>query len=274
MAYGRRSRRRGYSRSRRRSRYRRAPRRLYRRSFRRSTFYHPTTDNQLKAIDYAWNRDSDFNANPFYHISSNPQGTFNMLVLNRIQQGTSFFNRIGRKITVRSVNISGNLELYHEGDEEKATEPYPDAITVRMVLVYDRQPNGSLPAFNDIFASFGNTGAKATTSYTSPLDPTKSGRFRILRDKYFNLKPSFYKPEYVAGKSAVYASRQLKEYIKLPNLETVYQSTSDPPTIGDIASGALYLIFRASLHGDPPPLPEGFYTSMSNANIRVRYDDI
>lgn len=227
----------------------------------------PTVNNELKAIDFNYGLiDAD---NPFSEISGSTTGGASSLCVNAIRQGTGFYERIGRKVTCRSLQITGVLNASAEVDADSA----PDAVTVRMVVVYDRQPNQSMPAFNQIFASHSNMGEVNTSTVFSPLNLTQASRFRILKDKVYNLNPTIPGPVDGAASAMLFREKTVKEYIKLPNLETVYESTvsgETVPGVAQISSGAIYVFMRCSVPAELVDTKAQF----SNSNFRLRYDDL
>jgi len=140
---------------------------------------------------------------------------------------------------------------------------------LRLLVVYDRQPTpaAGLPVISDILQVRDQTGT-ATTAGTSGINLDNRDRFLILRD-YQVFGPS---QTYTAGVltngpqyPGTDAQHDLNIFIKLKGLGTHYKSTSNPCTIADIATGALYACFVA-VNAD----------SAWNASLsfRLRYDDI
>jgi len=60
---------------------------------------------------------------------------------------------------------------------------------------------------------------------------------------------------------------RVDEYIKMPDLETVFSGASSPMTIADISTGALYVYFRA--YNQSTGVSEAQFTG----NARLRYTD-
>jgi len=166
-----------------------------------------------------------------------------MFTLNLISPGTGSYNRIGRKIQMKSVRLYGIANMVWK---TAATTGAIRGNTLRIVVVFDQQPSGAVPTFDTIF---GHTLQDATES-TSFLDPIKydsMGRFKILRDERIDSNPTFVND--TGGTVDSGTNRcHFDIYIKLGNLETVYSGQSSPCTIADVSTGALYVWFRAEEH--------------------------
>lgn len=176
--------------------------------------------------------------------------------VNFIQPGNGSWNRVGRKITMKSLRIVGALNL---------VAPAATAVgsVVRMVVFYDKQPNSAVtPAWNEIFGSTTQDGTEAAVSTLAPLRYDVMDRFVVLRDKRYDINNQ------ASGTTSMTMQWNIDEYIKLGNLQTVYSGQSNPCTIADINTGALYIGFRAgSILG---------VTQLSvNASLaRLRYADV
>ena len=131
--------------------------------------------------------------------------------LNDVAQGTTAITRIGRKILMKSILVQGIL----------ATNTGNNA---RVLIVYDRQPNGALPAATDVLTS-------NTIMAVQNLD--NRDRFLILAD----IMP-YDQVENISNPSAN-SGFGYKRYIKC-NLETIYSGNAG--TIADIMSGSLIMM--------------------------------
>lgn len=163
-------------------------------------------------------------------------GANNPSLLNGLVPGTGNNQRSGRKITMKSVQIHGEIEFSQFG-----TAPIDD--NIRVILVYDRQTNAALPAWSDIIQSITVASATSSSSYDFP-NKSNYDRFKIIRD--FKLKmPAAITP-------VTTAARQLEQltypetrkgfdwYVKLKGLETHY-NTGTAGTVADITTGSLLL---------------------------------
>ena len=131
-------------------------------------------------------------------------------VLNDVAQGSSAITRIGRKILMKSILVQGSLTNSNAFG--------------RILIVYDRQPNGALPAATDVLTS-------NTMMAVQNLD--NRDRFIILADIF-----PYAQDESLAGEING-APMCYKRYIKC-NLETVYGGNAG--TIADINSGSIIMM--------------------------------
>lgn len=153
-------------------------------------------------------------------------------LVNLATLGSDMTNRIGRKINIKSLYVRGLI-----GSNLGFTPAAAFGTTqqVRMIILFDCQPNGGAPAVLDLLN---------TASPASQLNLNNRDRFKIIHDKTWTFGPFVYSTasNYIGiGGSQV---AQIKKYKKL-NLETVFNSTNGG-TIADISSGALYVFFIGS----------------------------
>jgi len=153
-----------------------------------------------------------------------------LLLLNGCIAGSQNYNRIGRKINLKSLQIHGDF-INHDTTTI--------AVKARMLIVFDKQSNGAAPGFADIITSQDITGATSST-VNDMVNLNNRDRFEIIRDTFVTLGPI----DTTATQS--YASAPLIQsvdtYIKLGNRETVYNAGT-AGTVGDIQSGALYVFW-------------------------------
>jgi len=164
------------------------------------------------------------------------------IVLNLVQQGSGSWNRVGRKIRMKSLRLRGVAGYRFE---EQAVSGNIDASTMRMVVVYDHQPNGAtIPTFDTVFGLTDQTGAE-TSSVNAPVRYDNMSRFKVLKDKTFQAKPGVIST-FGGTNDAVENQYPFDEYMDLKGLETVFSGQSNPMTIADLGTGALYVYFRAT----------------------------
>jgi len=175
--------------------------------------------------------------------------------LNGVQTGAAPYNRVGRKIYMLSVRISGTVTCV------LTTGPGIPANNFRMIVVYDSRPTSSLPTFDEIFLTVDQTGATSSSSMQSNRNVLTGNRFRILRD----VRLPFSAPSALAATTGTVAS-SVDIFVKLPNLVSEYQSNSNPSTIADCVGGALYLIVRGGVN-------DAQTTFNCNLDTRLRFTD-
>lgn len=193
------------------------------------------------------------------NLTKNVSTTATFDLLNGVQEGASFYNRVGRRTHMKSIHVTG--ELIESGNGAGVAE-YD-----RIMLVYDRQPNGNFPAISDILLDYGNDGTTFTTAY-SKMNLNNVERFAILRDQRIQIATNAGVSSNVAGAITNYGQQgNINWYVPLKDLETHYKSTTNPAAIGDIATGALYLVTFGSI----AVATSGFQFTY---NARLRFIDL
>lgn len=190
------------------------------------------TTNELKGMDTLVTEASAI-------VNTTNDGS-NTTVLNLVPPGSGSFNRVGRKIRMKSVRLRGIARL--QSGQASTTGNY-QFCPLRMVVVFDKQPSGALPVFSDIFGYTPQTGTEASTPWAN-LRYDNTDRFKVLKDCL--IQPSVAVASALSGGTETdsFYDVPFDEYIKLKGLETVYSGQSATQTIADISSGALYVIWR------------------------------
>lgn len=178
-------------------------------------------------------------------------------LLNGIQTGAAFFNRVGSRVELKNLHIRGQI-----------TNAATATVTMlRMIVVYDRQPTGALPTVSDLLQSRDQTGA-ATNPGSAEINLDNRDRFSIIRDMQLYAPPVTNTagvltngPQFPGNDDQQW---DVNEFIKLRGLGTHYKSSSNPCTIADIATGALYCFFVTNLSDN---------TWQFSGNFRLRYRD-
>lgn len=188
-------------------------------------------------------------------------------LLNAIQEGSGFFNRIGRKINLKSLMVTVDIE------KSLANVANVDPQFARVVFLYDAQPNGAAPVYSDVMQDVEQAGAPSVNVYSS-LNLNNRDRFRVLLDKKFKLPGcGIGGGPLVTGDNTVYemnsSSLKIVKYLKLKGIETMYKSTSSPSTISDIATGALWCMVIGEDSN-----ATGSQAYVANLTTRLRYYDV
>lgn len=159
--------------------------------------------------------------------------------LNCVRQGAAFYNRIGAKITVRSIQVTlSTIQV--------VLATYP---TVRVLLVYDRQTNGVFPAIADVL-SVNDTGVPAAgPGLETGLNIANKSRFQIIRDQYFDMD------------DAQSHNHTIKMFAR-GAWDVEFKSNNG--NIGDISTGAIYLIVFNDAAAN---------STMDGCSTRIRYFD-
>lgn len=168
--------------------------------------------------------------------------TGTVALLNGVAQGADFNQRIGRKITMRSVQIRG---LITPQDASVSSN------LGRIMIIYDTQPNGALPAITDVLN---------VASSTSMMNLNNRDRFKILMDEQVGCGAV------ETGATLAYAQApgvtSIQRWIRL-NHDVVFDGTT--AAIGDIQTGSLFILtvgFQAANAGHN-----------CNASLRMRFVD-
>lgn len=98
-----------------------------------------------------------------------------------VDQGTGESQRIGRKYTIKSINIRGECVLPSEG---ASSANYCDE--VRVIVVQDKQPNGATATFSDIYATAVSTGTPVI-DWRAFRNMENIQRFNVLADRTYSL---------------------------------------------------------------------------------------
>lgn len=184
--------------------------------------------------------------------------TGNLACLNLISAGSSFFNRIGRKIALQSIYLNGDIQSGTDPAVSLAQE------YLRIIVVYDAQTNGATPVWSDVVQA--TTQANVTSSLARDgFNLNNRDRFKIIINKRF-ITPETTAAGINATGGAVTPTMNeytIQEYRKLNNMETQYKADSSPAVIGDVATGGLFLLVQGSTGGQ----------WLLNWTCRIRYTD-
>lgn len=154
-------------------------------------------------------------------------------LLNGCIAGSQNFNRIGRKIMLKTLQVRGHIQAATDGT---ATEGL-----CRMIIFYDKQTNGAAPAHTDVVKSQNISGATASTVFDM-FNLDNRDRFVILRDRAYSMSnQSTVATQTVAGTTT---DQLIEEYVPI-NMETIYNAGT-AGTVGDITTGGLFVIFLSN----------------------------
>ena len=174
----------------------------------------PWSSGELKGVD------TGLSVSPVI-ATTNTNG--NITAVNLIQQGAGSWNRVGRKVHLKSVRICITATCF---TAIAATTFDIESNRLRMILVWDKQPSGTLPTFDTIFGRTDQTGSESST-VNDPLRYDNTDRFRVLRD--IRLVSNVEATPASGGTTNLYEHQIVcDEYIKLRELETVYSGQTSP----------------------------------------------
>lgn len=141
-------------------------------------------------------------------------------LLNSVAEGTDNQNRIGRKLTLKNLNL--RLSVQNDSTSLSSANFAKQADTVRWAVVFDKQANGSAASVNNVWNAPGTAVDPFAGRLLDYLD-----RFSILAEGQEVLN--------VSGANAF----TVHKYIKM-NLPTRYIGTGTG--VANIESGALYVM--------------------------------
>lgn len=166
-----------------------------------------------------------------------------LVAVNLIQNGSERWQRIGRSVHMKCLHLACATAAFSSVDNR----PF--------FVVYDRSPNGVLPAYTDIFSGYTQSGGSSNFYF---LNPDFDDRFEVLFSSMQDLtiqQMQAWSADQSTSASGVY----FHICVDLFGRVVQYKADSSPAVIGDVATGALYV------------------TSFSNTNIisqvRLEYVD-
>jgi len=171
-------------------------------------------------------------------LTTNAPSAGIMNLLNGVAAGTDFTQRVGRKFTMKSIWLKYFLNPL-------TTTATPAGDLVRVMVIYDTQTNGTIPAVTDVLA---------TANVLSSINLNNRDRFKIIHDKWHSMNPSNYAVGVpTAGAPVV----KFQKFFKVLNLETIFSGTA--ATVGSIATGAMFSLLISAAN------------NQSNLNLDVRF---
>lgn len=217
---------------------------------------------ELKGVDTVLSTDVITPGTP---IISTTNTNEDIILVNGTQAGTGSWQRIGRKITNRSLRIMGVLT--HTVTTSAGNNTIPNQM-IRMTVLWDQQTNSSAPpTFDTIFGITNDSGVESCPDITCPLKYDYMSRFKVIRDCWYDFDPM--ETAVATASAGTGVSRvSINEFIKFPNnIETIYSGTSSPAASTDISTGAIYVIFRGKVS------QVGVASTHFNGIARLRYTD-
>jgi len=145
--------------------------------------------------------------------------TGTVTLLNGVATGADFTERIGRKIFMKSIYLTGIIF---------GVDDHINDTLCRILVVYDNQSNGAAPVMTDIL--------KTSTS-ASQLNLDNRDRFKVIIDKRWCLaRRDNTATQAFAGAPSCHV---VKIFRRL-NKEVLFNGTTN--AVGSIATGSLYLL--------------------------------
>lgn len=177
------------------------------------------SSKELKALDTT--------VNQAFKVSGGPPP---ISTLNYPVVGAELYQRVGRKIYMKSIHFRGVVF-----NTAAAAQDF-----IRIVILYDANPNAAAPAYTDILQ---DSTAGSATSFFSHLNLTNRQRFKVLKD-WHKVMPLTTAANAEASVPEINCF-SLDWFIPLKGLETVYNGTNGG-SIADIVTGAIVIMTYAS----------------------------
>lgn len=162
-----------------------------------------------------------------------PSGS--LTLLNGLKSGSAFYERgNSRRVRMKSVRVSGCIRYLPSVTNN-------GQYTFNLAMVYDRNPNGAPPTYADIFLDYDKDGSTSSGAF-SGVNMALCDRFVVLRrQSWVNYTGTTTGTSSVLEQTNALGPHAMVDwYVKLQDTEAHYTASSG--SIGDIASGALYLI--------------------------------
>ncbi len=185
-------------------------------------------------------------------------------LLNGVQRGNGYFNRIGNKLRMKSVRLRGQFNYTYK---DQATTGNIDEQVVRMVVIWDKRPGAAIPTYDEVFQESDEAGTQ-TANFLSDVKFEHTTRFQVLRDVVQRM-PVNYFPRAVGGTQDRNTVKvPFDEFVKLKGREVQLDGTANPMTSANITTGALFIYFRASAG-----VANTADVSIAQSHYRLRYYD-
>jgi hypothetical protein len=157
----------------------------------------------------------------------------------------------GQSLYIRGcIGVHGDFTPTEPPGDPQITFAQPGLISCRVMVVYDRSTNGSLPTIADMTniqgSAAGQTG-KLELACWHGMNMTKNDRFLVLRDKRWSFQHNGTSASFVEALQQ--QDLRFDEYIKLKGMESVYQANdaatggSSVPPVSNLSGGGLYVVF-------------------------------
>jgi len=211
----------------------------------------PVIRSEIKAVDISLDE----------LITDDTLLSYTAYPINGIREGPAFYERIGRRICMKSVCLNAMML--------PATSPVQTSSEVRFrfAIIYDRQPNGQTPTFAQIFFGRRYDGSTVGQAWLAEINLDNRDRFLILQDERVDISGDRKQTAATSTSSFVVNLNQFKwhRFIDLKGMETQYKNTDQ--TIASLSTGALWFILYIDKGADSTN------TVKLAGSIRLRYWD-
>lgn len=197
----------------------------------KKTYTKQARRDNLPAINYAKNPGMNpemkaVDATGTIAFNNLSPGSGHTILCNATTQGTDRHNRVGRRINIKSVNVK--MYIY----SSQASPAIIDDL-LRIALVWDEQPTGTLPTLQEYWQDTSVAGV-TSSNMLSHNNLNNSARFRMLRTLTVLVNAEAQMTETNQGRAFIEWNTKL-------NLITQY-NVGNTGNITDFTTGAIYLI--------------------------------
>lgn len=220
--------------------------------------------HDVKCVDHtfeaAWANPfvNDQLAKPGLNLDSTGQGLQALM----IQQGSGEFQRIGNRVLLKSLRIRLNIV--------QTAQQCLQRNFIRIMVLYDRSPQGNYPATSLILANINEAGTTSAFDWTANINANQLERYVVLMDERHAVGPWQTTTNVTVNPNTTGPDDSLQycidRYIKLRNLEQVYSTSASPMTIAAQQIGALYIFGMGSEAANAAPY-------FAYGTCRVRFYD-
>lgn len=172
-------------------------------------------------------------------VALNTAGALGLLA--DLAQGTSQQERVGKRVRLNSLHIRGLISL--------GTQASAAPLFATLLIVFDREPTGILPAPSAILA---NSPTPVALAYSHAND-SNSTRFRVVMRRMYSMN-------FLRQSDPVV----LEEFLDLKGLYTIYGSDTTG-ALSNIKQGALYYLVAAL---QDPAIPAENMTLYMSSRLR------
>lgn len=158
---------------------------------------------------------------------------------NQIRSGSAQYERIGNRTQMLYLKINGYTIF----------EPISDRLDrsrwIRMFLILDKQPTGSLMSISDILKQ-SNAGGSTANPEISHFNVDNQQRFKVLLSKKLDLTQvsAVHKIEDIDNDILIaqYRGRGFSYYVRVPPAYSMSTYKASTGAISDVSSGLLYMV--------------------------------
>lgn len=202
---------------------------------------------ELRCVD--WDHTGAYNAGiytpdtqPFEMIPINSTGAIQSY--SNLQQGTGLAQRLGNKASAKSLRIK--LQLATTGNF------FVDPNYCRIIVFYDRAPNGAYLAPNDFLKQNHQDNTVGAGNYADNLNVSYMDRIVILRDDLLTL-PGVNNGDIQTVVGPTDQCFIYDKFIDCKSLELVYSSTSNPAVIANSSIGSVGILVMGDRAANAEP---------------------